>query len=288
MDEPGSVSLDKPQPQVGIAVMATGFMDPDGASDESIAWFSGPAMDGPWTDLDNSNPSYTPMPEDEDNYLRVVYTYNDAFEDGQTAEAVSDEPVEAKTLSNARPKFTDEDAVEDVQGDAATQGLQVARKSDEGAAEDSNVGDPISATDADEDILRYEIVADVDTDNDGTVNDTSDDEKFKIDDETGQLMIGKVLDYEPAGSGRRYRDSWNHLTQIYVVNVRVVDPSGADATAEVRITLGDVNEAPGFDDDSGKRTTVYVAENPPTGEETFVFNESKIAPLPASGDSPTL
>ena len=256
VDEPGSVGLDKPQPQVGIALMATGFSDPDGASDESIAWYSGPAMDGPWTDLEVTNPSYTPDEEDEGNYLRVVYTYNDAFADGQTAEAVSDNPVEEKTLANARPKFAGDDA------DETADGFQVDRTSNEGAAEGSNVGDPISATDGDDDILRYNIVADVDTDNDGTVNDTSDDEKFTIDDKTGQLKIGTVLDFEPAGSVA--------TSQLYVVNVRVVDPSGADAVAVVRITLQDVNEPPIFDDDSDGRTTVYVAEN--TDASTAVFN----------------
>ena len=37
----------------------------------------------------------------------------------------------------------------------ATLGLQVARELDEGTAAEANIGDPISATDADNDVLRY-------------------------------------------------------------------------------------------------------------------------------------
>ena len=138
--------------------------------------------------------------------------------------AVSDYPVEEKTLANARPKFTGDDASTDT-------GFQVTRTSNEGAAKGSNVGDPISATDGDNDVLRYNIVEDAADASPGT-----DDEKFTIDDETGQLMIDTVLDFEPAGSVGA-TNYWNSLDQVYVVHVRVVDPSGADAVAEVRITL---------------------------------------------------
>ena len=60
VDEPGTVSLNKPQPQVGRSIAAVDFDDPDGTNDKSEAWYSGPAMDGPWTDLDVSSDSYTP------------------------------------------------------------------------------------------------------------------------------------------------------------------------------------------------------------------------------------
>ena len=269
-DEPGSVSLDKPQPQVGRPLMAMGFSDPDGANDESVAWFSGPTADGEWTDLEVTNDSYTPDVADEGNYLRVVYTYNDKFGVGKTAEAVSDNPVEEKTLANARPQFTDDDAVPGTSADQA--GLQVGRESKEGAAKGSNIGDPISATDADEDILRYEIVKDAANASPGT-----DDEKFTIDPKSGQLMVGTVLNFEPVGSVGATSDG--NPDQIYVVNVRVVDPSGADAVAEVRIELQDVNEPPIFDEDSDGRTTVYVAENADANNNDDVFNASANAAL---------
>ena len=254
-DEPGSVSLDKPQPQIGRDITASDLVDPDGGKDEiSLAWFSGPTANGEWTALEFTKVTYTPKAADEGNYLRVVYTYNDKFGVGKTAEAVSDNPVEEKTLANARPQFTDDDAVP---GTGAGQaGLQVERESNEGAAVDSNVGDPISATDADNDVLRYEIVEDAANASPGT-----DDEKFTIDPKSGQLMVGTVLNFEPEGSVGAANLSPGTPDQIYVVNVRVVDPSGADAVAEVRIELQDVNEPPIFNKDSDGRTTVYVAEN---------------------------
>ena len=111
VDEPGTVGLDKPQPQVGRDITAINFDDPEGPEDESIAWYSGPAMDGPWMDLEHDKATYEPDEDDVGNYLRVVYTYNDHFGDDKTAEAVSDYPVEVKTLANTRPKFTDKDSV---------------------------------------------------------------------------------------------------------------------------------------------------------------------------------
>ena len=64
-DEPGTVSFDKPQPQVGRVVAATGFTDPDGTDEKSVAWFSGPSATGPRTDLGITNESYTPAAADE-------------------------------------------------------------------------------------------------------------------------------------------------------------------------------------------------------------------------------
>ena len=197
-NEPGTVSLNKPQPQVGRSIGATGFDDPDGTAEESVLWYSGPSMDGPWTSLDVTNESYTPQPDDAGNYLRVVFTYNDHFGDGKTVEVVSEMPVEDKTLSNAPPKFEGDDA--NTTATPAGAGFQVNRTTKEGAAAGSNIGDPVSATDADNDVLRYMIVADRADDpaTDG-VNEANatDDEKFKIDAKSGQLMVGTVLDFEP-------------------------------------------------------------------------------------------
>ena len=42
-------------------------------------------------------------------YLRATVTYSDKFGAGKTASAVSANPVEAKTLSNAAPSFAAQD-----------------------------------------------------------------------------------------------------------------------------------------------------------------------------------
>ena len=238
-----------------------------------MAWFSGPSATGPWTDLEVTNESYTPKAADSGNYLRVVFTYNDKFGDGKTAEAVSDMPVEDKTLSNARPEFEGEDAVPD----ATETGFQVSLTTKEGAAKGTSIGDPVSATDEDNDVLRYMIVAEK---NDETPPvDTTDYAKFAIDPKSGQLKVDTVLNFEPAGS---INDG-----QAYMVTVRVVDPSGATADADVTITLENVNEPPIFNEDSDGRTTVYIAEN--TEDSTAVFNEmaSVDASSPVDGDGGT-
>ena len=267
VDEPGEVGLDKPQPQVGRAIGATGFDDPDGTDEKTVAWFSGPSATGPWTDLEVTNESYTPKAADAGNYLRVVFTYNDKFGDGKTAEAVSDMAVEDKTLANARPEFEGDDA------SATEDGFQVTIMLKEGTATGSNVGDPVSATDDDNDVLRYMILEET---NDATPPaDTTDYAKFKIDSKTGQLMVGDTkLDYEPAGSvGGSATGNPGTADQIYVVTVRVVDPSGAPADADVTIMLQDVNEPPIFDEDSDKLTTLYIAEN--TGDSSTVVFKDK-------------
>ena len=268
-DEPGSVSLDKPQPQVGRALKAIEFDDPDGTNEKSVAWSSGPSTEGPWTDLEVTNESYTPKAADAGNYLRVVFTYNDGFGDGKTAIAISDNLVEDKTLANARPKFEDDDA-------STEDGFQVARTSKEGAAKGSSIGAPVSATDDDNDILRYMIVAETTTDGAGVTTDVNDYAKFAIDAKTGQLMVDTVLDFEPAVDAGPIVEG-----QVYTLTVRVIDPSGASADADVRITLEDVNEPPVFDKASDGRTTVYIAENTVL---TTVFNEKASVGADVDGD----
>ena len=99
-------------------------------------------------------------------------------------------------------------------------------------------------------------------------------------------MVKTVLDYEPAGSVGAVNATPGTADQVYVVKVRVVDPSGADAEAEVRIALQEVNEPPVFNEDSDKRTTVYVAENVDDSNNTNVFLASANAALSVAA-SPT-
>ena len=86
----------------------------------------------------------------------------------------------------------------------------------ENAAEGTPVGDPVSATDANDDTLTYALGA----------------APFTIDDD-GQIRVarGAALDYE-AGT-------------LYVVTVTATDPSNALAIIFVSITVTDVNEAAG-------------------------------------------
>ena len=239
MNEDGSATLSKPQPQAGRGLMAVAT-DPDSAAEDQ-GWQWARSMDGQtgWMDIEGAmSASRSPVAADVGYYLRASVTYTDMFDEGQTASVVSANVVEPRTTSNAAPSFADHDT------DDETTAVEVTRETNEGEAKDTNIGDPISASDADGDVLLYSIVEDV-------TDVTTDDEKFDIDKYTGQLKVKTVLDYEPAGSAGGSQD--------YVVTILATDPSGATGEATVTISLMEVNEAPEFPDDA--TTTLYIDEN---------------------------
>ena len=155
LNEPGTVSFDKPQPQAGRGLVATA-KDPDGAVDDQ-EWQWAKSMDGEtgWMDIAGAtSASRDPAAADAGYYLRATVTYTGKFGEGQTASAVTDRAVEARTTANAAPSFSDHDT------DTATDVVEVARELEEGTAKDTNIGDPVAAADADNDILLYSIVED--------------------------------------------------------------------------------------------------------------------------------
>ena len=101
-----------------------------------------------------------------------------------------------------------------------------------------NIGDPVSATDADEtgddttdaiefgDTLTYSLSG-------------TDADKFDIDASTGQLITKAPLDFENPRGGT------GNDNNTYEVTVTVKDSSGASDTQAVRITVTGVAEAPG-------------------------------------------
>ena len=283
VDEAGVVKIDQPQPQVGRALKAIDFDDPDEAKDQVISWESGTSAEGPWTDLSITTASYTPVEADEGNWLRVTYTYNDKFGDGKTVSAVSENAVEAKTKANAAPDFPEEDDVttalegndnEDKQdGETATD--PYVRSVAENKAVGTVIGDPIAATDADNDVLLYSISNTTGVDGDC----------FDIDPRSGQLKVAKKVNFEAtttACSGTTPRDPDDTYPNAYVFTVTATDPSSAGTTVHVRVNVTDVNETPEFDDDSKKLTTLYVVENSTNSGD--VFKEEASAKLEADPD----
>ena len=121
-----------------------------------------------------------------------------------------------ETPSNNPPIFDD--------GDETT------REIAENTPADRNIGDPVSAADADSNTLAYLLSGD-------------DASSFDIVSTTGQLKTNAALNYEDKDT--------------YQVKVSVLDGSSTD-TIDVTINVTDVNEAPVFADDS---TTLSVAEN---------------------------
>ena len=110
--------------------------------------------------------------------------------------------------ANRPPVFLDTD------GNAITETL---REIVEDAALDARVGEPVAATDPDEDTLTYSLGGD-------------DAPSFAIDASTGQLTTATALDYETRAS--------------YAVTVIATDPSAASSTIAVVIDVTDVDEAP--------------------------------------------
>ena len=130
-------------------------------------------------------------------------------------------------LTNSAPEFTDGESVS----------LSVAENTGSGV----NIGDAISATDADADTLTYSL--------DGT-----DADSFSINSTNGQVRTNASLDYETKSS--------------YSVTITVSDGNDGSDTITVAITVTDVeerlgNNAPVFTD--GSSTTLSVAENTGSG-----------------------
>ena len=130
-------------------------------------------------------------------------------------------------LTNSAPEFTDGESVS----------LSVAENTGSGV----NIGDAISATDADADTLTYSL--------DGT-----DADSFSINSTNGQVRTNASLDYETKSS--------------YSVSITVSDGYNGSDTITVTITVTDVeerlaNNAPVFTD--GSSTTRSVAENTGSG-----------------------
>ena len=111
-------------------------------------------------------------------------------------------------------------------------------------------------------MLLHSIVPDPDGN-----QETSDDEKFDIDENTGQLKTKAALNFEVPG----YAVSG---ASTYTVTIRATDPSGAMGMAIVSITLNDVNEKPAFAEGDPNVTEHTVAENVDLGATPLATYEA--------------
>ena len=206
VDEAGTVAVSPEQPQVGTALVVS-LSDPD-VSLSDISWQWAASSDGSdWSDVSGANSdSYVPVAVDVGSYLRATASYRDGHGPGKTAHAV----MESQTAQRA-PSFD---------GD-------VTLSVDENTPPGGLVGDAITATDPDGDVLTYSMWG-----NDAAF--------FVIDGATGQITVGSgtLLDYE-TGPTR------------YAVIVSVHDGGDAygkddtevDDRIEVNIDVSNVDEA---------------------------------------------
>ena len=292
VDEAGAVSISRLQPQVDRPLSA-GLLDEDGGVSEQ-RWQWARSGDGAtWTDIEGArSPGRVPTPDDVDMYLRATATYSDKFGSGKTASAVSANRVEARTLANAAPTFADRDE------DETTPYVDIALSVAENTSVGTSVG-TVSATDADGDVLFYELLDTPDLEDDDGVA------RFTIDSATGHIRVGKVLG---ADGGEREDEDSTTLTadpalpddedageagnNRYVLRVRASDPSTASATVNVIVTVADVNEPPRFvDEDAPTLLRVRENEAPPVirleDDETTLPGEAYAATDQDGADADT-
>ena len=266
VDEAGEASIDRPQPQVDRPLSVSLRDEDDMVDDQRWQWAR--SEDGrTWRDIEGAtSPERRPAPADVGGYVRATVTYTDKFGAGKTASAVSANPVEMTTLFNAAPSFARQDDVE------STDNIDIARSVPENTAVGMPIGDPVSAADADEDILFYELLDTPD------LEDGDGDARFTIDSLTGQIRAGKKLGADPdevededsrdltAALGLTVdEDPGEAGNSEYVLRVRASDPSTASATVNVIVRITEVNEPPAFDDDAP--TLLSVEENPQVSDQ---------------------
>ncbi|MCY4529930.1 MAG: cadherin domain-containing protein [Chloroflexi bacterium] len=230
VDEAGSVTLDKVAPYPGIVLTAT-QADPDGSiTSAAWQWSKSRSRSGSFTDIEDAEAAtYSPTSRDEDCYLRATVTYNDGEGEGKSAIATSMHTVQSPNVPNADPVFPDEN---DDSGDTADRAVE------ENTAAGEDVGLPVAADDADNNILTY------------TLDDTAA-AFFDIDAATGQIQTKVDLDTEE--------------TTSYTATVTAADPAGLNDAITVTITVTNVNEPPTItgDVDDYTETTEATANTDP-------------------------
>ena len=242
-DEPAEVTfVGNAQPQVGNAFQAK-VEDPDGdgrTTGNAWRWSKSMDMDAAdddWTVIEGAiASSYTPKAGDINSFLRATVTYSDRKHKKQdTQSGVSTLAVRARPASNGAPEFA-----------VSAPDTIVIEENAKGP-----IGDPIEATDPDNDSLYYELPASgtADADGDGdTADDVSDNAKFMIS-TIGQLSLEDGLDYESTADAKTEvaaaDDAVDNVThKPYTVIVKVTDPSGAVAYKSVVVKITPVDEAP--------------------------------------------
>ena len=134
----------------------------------------------------------------------------DGNDDGDTAHGVTDRPVQEDDPANTAPEFNKDQ-------DPSTPGNQaVAERSVAENAKGAKVGEPVVA--ADSDLLVYSI---------------SDTTNFAVDND-GQITTKVELDYEALPDDAKY----------HMVELTATDPSGAEDSVMVKITVTDENDVP--------------------------------------------
>ena len=227
-EEPGTVTLTSETATIQARVPVTASLeDDDGPTNVTWQWARSRSSTTGWANIAGAtSATFTPADTDIGGYIRATASYDDGEGSGKTAVRVSPRVGQAPPVNSA-PAFP---ATERGQREVA-----------EDATGGTTVGDPVAATDFNNDQLTYSLSG-------------ADTALFTVDTSTGQIRVasGAQLDFETKRTLR--------------VTVEVTD--GADSLGDpdsdaiddrqsVTITLTDVNEAPVVTGDA----LVGVAEN---------------------------
>ena len=245
VEEEADGKLTELQPQVSVPLTAS-FTDPDSTDADPVSgttWQWSKSMDmADWTDITGARSDrYTPASDDEGYYLRALATYSDRRGSGKMAPIVTEEPVEAKTTANSAPDFGKEDSDGDDTDETGAADAPFLRTMNENT-KDMAVGSPVSATDADGDILQYK--------HGGT-----DMGQFSIGG-SGQLTAKVDLNFE----GNAGDDDQCAVANECVVTVTATDPSGASTMVTVNIAVENANDAPVFGETAKGQVKLQVDE----------------------------
>ena len=251
-EEAGTLTLSSTQPQVGTALSAT-LEDPDGGvSGTTWSWESSSDRSSWATISSATSASYTPVEGDVGRYLRATASYTDRRGSGKSAQAEPANAVQAASTSTRAPEYSTRSRKHNPptprinRAPAFAQGASTTRSVAEHTVAGTDIGQPITATDLDDDTLTYTLGGE-------------DAASFDIVSSSGQLRTKAALDRETRSS--------------YTVTVTATDWANTSNTISVTINVTDVDETPVV---TG-RSTVDYAENGTGPVATYAANDPEEA-----------
>ena len=171
VEEGGTVILSPESPVVGSPVTATLTDFDGGITDLTWTWETSSDM-ATWSAAtgtvtsEGTTSTYMPVDADAGRYLRATASYTDGYDSGNSVPSDSAMVVAADV--NVAPAFPSETATRSIA---------------ENTAANTNIGEPVAATDPNGDTLTYSL--------EGT-----DAASFSVDSGTGQLSTSAALDFE--------------------------------------------------------------------------------------------
>ena len=222
-NEPPAKPIMQFQPGAKLVASATDG-DASTANPLSITtwqWYRSSSKTSTGTAISGANSNEYTVKDDADNsdvgkYLHVKVFYNIGTGPEESASLASDYPVQAYLTNNSAPEF------------ASTTVIRQVNEGKKGMA----VGAPVTATDADRDVLNYTLAG-------------ADEDEFEIDQKTGQIKTKVDLNFEAdAGTAANCTDK-----NSCEVEVTATDSAGTPTAtvATVTIHIMGVDEKPGFD-----------------------------------------